>query len=562
VAVNEQHPADITIAAKVEAERERWEEEALRKGPLRDAVTDSGIALKPLYTPLDFSEAHYLDKLSFPGWYPFTRGVYPSMYRGQLWTIRQYAGLGTAEETNERYQFLLGRGQTGLSVALDLPTQMGRDSDDPLAEEEVGVAGVAIDTLADMEILFDGIPLEQVSVHFTVNAPAAVILAMYVVLAEQRDIPSDQLRGTLQNDILKEFIARNTYIFPPEPSLRLVGDIITYCQEHVPRFNPISITGYHAREAGADAIQEVAYAIAAAITYVEIMLERGLSVDEFAPRLSFHFSSQRHIFEEVCKIRAARRLWARLMRERFGAENPLSQRMRYFNGGSGASLTHAEPMNNIIRGALQCLAGALAGAQAAHVPSYDEAYSIPSEKAALLSVRTQQIIAHESGVADVVDPLGGSYFVESLTDRLEDEIEKLLLQIERSGGLVAAIERGEIQNAIAERAYRLERELESGERTIVGLNAFTAEDTTPDIPPIRSAEPRSCERQLERLTAVKAERDEERVQAALAALSRAAKGDDNVVPYVVRAVRAYATIGEIIDVLRDVFGKYRKPSPL
>ena len=553
---------DMSVKARIEAERERWTKEALHSGPLHDATTDSGIDLKPLYTPLDVSEAQYLEELGFPGEYPFTRGAYPSMYRGRLWTIRQYAGLGTAEETNERYRFLLARGQTGLSVALDLPTQMGRDSDDALAAEEVGVAGVAIDALADMELIFDGIPLEEVSVHFTVNAPAVVMLAMYLVLAERRGIEPTELRGTLQNDILKEFIARNTFIFPPEPSLRLVGDVIDYCHKNLPHFNPISITGYHAREAGADAIQEVAYALGAASTYVDMMMERGLSVDEFAPRLSFHFSSQRDLFEEVCKIRAARRIWARMMRDKFGAKSPLSQRMRYFNGGSGASLTHAEPLNNIVRGTLQCLAGVLAGAQAAHVPSYDEAYSIPSEKAALISVRTQQIIAHESGVPNVIDPLAGSYFVESLTSRLEEAIEALMREIEDTGGLVAAIERGEIQGRIAERAYEMEREFENGSRPIVGLNAFASDESKPDIPPIRSVDATTRERQVERLAAVKAGRDQARVDAAIGALRRAASGDENVVPSVIEAVRADATVGEITDVFRSVFGDYRKPSPI
>jgi len=560
--VNRGERNDMSVKARIEAERERWTKEALHSGPLHDATTDSGIDLKPLYTPLDVSEAQYLEELGFPGEYPFTRGAYPSMYRGRLWTIRQYAGLGTAEETNERYRFLLARGQTGLSVALDLPTQMGRDSDDALAAEEVGVAGVAIDALADMELIFDGIPLEEVSVHFTVNAPAVVMLAMYLVLAERRGIEPTELRGTLQNDILKEFIARNTFIFPPEPSLRLVGDVIDYCHKNLPHFNPISITGYHAREAGADAIQEVAYALGAASTYVDMMMERGLSVDEFAPRLSFHFSSQRDLFEEVCKIRAARRIWARMMRDKFGAKSPLSQRMRYFNGGSGASLTHAEPLNNIVRGTLQCLAGVLAGAQAAHVPSYDEAYSIPSEKAALISVRTQQIIAHESGVPNVIDPLAGSYFVESLTSRLEEAIEALMREIEDTGGLVAAIERGEIQGRIAERAYEMERELETGSRPIVGLNAFASDESKPDIPPIRSMDATTRERQVERLAAVKAGRDQARVDAAIGALRRAASGDENVVPSVIEAVRADATVGEITDVFRSVFGDYRKPSPI
>ena len=560
--MNEQSPARPTGKARLEAEQTRWEQEVLSKAPLHAAQTDSDLGLKPLYTPLDVSDDDYLDKLGFPGEYPFTRGVYPSMYRGQLWTIRQYAGLGSAEETNARYRFLLERGQTGLSVALDLPTQMGYDSDNSLAEEEVGVVGVAIDTAADMEILFDGIPLDQISVHFTVNAPAAVILAMYLVVAERRGIAFDRLSGTLQNDILKEYIARNTYIFPPQPSLRLIGDIITYCYQKIPRFNPISITGYHAREAGASAIQEIAYTLAAAVTYVKTMLDRGISVDAFAPRLSFHFSSQRDLFEEICKIRAARRLWAKLMKERFGSDNPRAQTMRFFNGGSGASLAHAEPLNNIIRGTLQCLAGVMAGAQACHVPSYDEAYTIPSEEAALLSVRTQQIIAYESGAPNVIDPLAGSYFVEALTDRLESEIEALLQRIEEAGGLVAAIERGDIRRAIIERAYALERRVESGEWVIVGVNAFTGSGRSTEMPsdPSRTTDSRVLERQIERLSKIKAERDDSQVESTLKALQMAADEEENLMPFILEAVRASATIGEIVSVLRSVFGAYRTPS--
>jgi methylmalonyl-CoA mutase N-terminal domain/subunit len=551
-----------TMRSEMESELARWEQEKLRVESVPEARSDSGLPLKPLYTPLDFSDAEYPRQLGFPGEYPFTRGVHASMYRGRMWTIRQYAGLGTAEETNARYRFLLERGQTGLSVALDLPTQMGYDSDDPLAEEEVGVVGVAIDTVADMERVFEAIPLDTVSVHFTVNAPAAIILAMYLVVAERRNIPFTKLSGTLQNDILKEYIARNTYIFPPVPSLRLIADIITYCNQNVPHFNPISITGYHAREAGASAVQEVAYALAAAKTYVETMLARGVDIDSFAPRLSFHFSSQRDLFEEVCKIRAARRLWARIMRDQFGARDSRSMMMRYFNGGSGASLTYAEPLNNIIRGTLQCLAGVLAGAQACHVPSYDEAYSIPSEEAALLSVRTQQIIGYESGVVSVADPLGGSYFVEDLTNRLEAKIEQLIEEIDSAGGLVAAIEKGSIQAAIRERAYQMERQLESGERTVVGVNAFTARDRERSVPPLPPRDPKVLERRVAHLKRVKAERDPDRLEASLRGLRAAAERDDNLMSPILEAVRVSATVGEIVQVLRGVFGEYRAPSGL
>lgn len=553
---------EAATKAAIAIELARWEQEALKATQMRDAHTESGLPVKPLYTPLDFPAEEYLGLLGFPGEYPFTRGVYPSMYRGRMWTIRQYAGLGTAEETNARYRFLLEHGQTGLSVALDLPTQMGYDSDDPAAEEEVGVVGVAIDTVADMERLFDEIPLGQVSVHFTINAPAAIILAMYLVVAERRNIPFAKLNGTLQNDILKEYIARNTYIFPPAPSLRLVGDIISFCSENVPHFNPISITGYHAREAGASATQEVAYALSAAKTYVQTMLSRGVSVDLFAPRLSFHFSSQRDLFEEVCKVRAARRLWARIMREQFGARDPHSMMMRYFNGGSGASLTCSEPLNNIVRGTLQCLAGVLAGAQACHVPSYDEAYSLPSEEAALLSLRTQQIVGYESGVTNVADPLGGSYFVENLTNRLEAEIQKLLDEIDRAGGMVAAIETGSIQAVIRERAYRMERQSETGERIIVGVNAFTPDEPDRSIVLAPPRNPEVLHYQLARLRKIKAERDARRVASTLADLRMAAERDDNLMAYILAAVRESATLGELVGILRGAFGEYRAPTTL
>jgi len=526
----------------------------------KQATTESGLPLKPMYTPLDSPDSGYLERLGFPGSFPFTRGVYSSMYRGRLWTIRQYAGLGTAEQTNTRFRFLLERGQTGLSVALDLPTQMGYDSDDPQAKEEVGGVGVAIDTVDDMERVFEGIPLEEISSHFTVNATAAVIFSMYLVAAENRGIPFAKLDGTLQNDILKEYISRNAYIFPPRPALRLIADIIAYSYQKVPRFNPISITGYHAREAGASAVQEIAYTLSAAITYVELMRGRGIQVDTFAPRLSFHFSSQRDFFEEVCKIRAARRLWAKIMTERFKAKDPRSQLMRYFNGGSGASLAHAEPMNNVIRGTLQCLAGVLAGAQACHVPSYDEAYKIPSEEAALLSVRTQQIIAYESNIPSVVDPLGGSYFIESLTDQIESEVAQLMEQVEARGGLVAGIENGEIREAIMARAYELQKQIERGDRVIVGVNAFVGDQSQTSVPAVPARDSELVEKQIAGLKKVKARRDAGRVDRSLAELRQVAQGDENLMPPIMEAVRAHATVGEITAVLKEVFGTYRGPT--
>jgi methylmalonyl-CoA mutase N-terminal domain/subunit len=543
----------------IKTQKLKWEKDFSKGKAIGPIQTDSGISLEPLYCPIDLEDWKYIDSLNFPGSYPFTRGVYPSMYLGQPWTIRQYAGLGTAEATNRRFRYLLDHGQTGLSVALDLPTQMGYDSDDPLAEEEVGVVGVAIDTVEDMEIVFKTIPLDKISVHFTINAPAAVILAMYLVVAERRRIPFDALSGTLQNDILKEYIARNAYIFPPKQSLKLIGDIIEFCNQSVPRFNPISITGYHAREAGASAIQEVAYTLAAGIAYVNTMLARGMGIDSFAPRLSFHFSSQRDLFEEICKIRAARRLWAKIIHERFGSNNPRSQMLRYFNGGSGATLTYEEPLNNIIRGSLQCLAGVLAGAQACHVPSYDEAYSIPSEESALLSVRTQQIIAYESGVTNVIDPLGGSYFVETLTNKLESEIQTLLEKIDQKGGYVAAIERGEIRNSIIDRAFELQKKVESGERVFVGVNAFTVEHRSDQrrIKVNQTGNQKILNRQMFRLQKVKSHRNEQKVKEALGLLQDSAPKDMNLMPPILEAVRQLATLGEIIGVLKGVYGEYR-----
>jgi len=526
-------------------------------GTDRQVTTPSGIELEPLYTPADAPEAGYAERLGFPGEWPFTRGVYPSMYRGRLWTIRQYAGVGSAAETNQRFRYLLERGQTGLSVALDLPTQMGFDSRDPLVAAEVGKVGVAVDTVEDMIGIFRGIPLDQISVHFTINATAPIVLAMFLATAEEQGVELAAVRGTVQNDILKEFIARKAYIFPPRPSLRLVGDIITYCKDLVPRFNAISVTGYHAREAGCGAVEEIALTLLAAIEYVEHLRERGMGVDEFARQLSFHFSSQRDLFEEVCKIRAARRLWATIMRERFGAREPESRRLRFFCGGSGASLAHAEPLNNVVRGTLQCLAGVLAGAQACHVPSYDEAYRIPSEEAARLSVRTQQIIAHESGVPNVIDPLGGSYFVEALTDRIEEQVAELIRDVDERGGFLAAIERGDPQRMIRDAAYRQLLDEEKGVRKVVGQNAFVAGEGS-EMPDMELGD-RSEEvpkEQRARLEDVLARRDDARVARELGRLREAARSVENVMPAVMEAVRARATLAEMTDVLAEVFGRF------
>lgn len=543
---------------EITREGERWEAEHLDPEDLQKVMTDSGLPVDVIYTPADIQEMSYLKELGFPGEYPFTRGVYPSMYRGRLWTMRQYAGFGTAEESNARYKFLLDQGQTGLSVAFDLPTQMGYDSDNLFVEEEVGCVGVAVDTLRDMEILFDGIPLDKISMNLTINAPAAVILAMYIAVGEVQGVKVESLGGTVQNDILKEYLARKTYVFPPQPSLRLTADIIEFCHARMPHFNPISITGYHVREAGASAVQEVAYTLSTAITYVEEVLARGIDIDDFAPRLSFHFSMSSDFLEEIAKIRACRRLWARIMRERFGAKDPRSQKMRFFNGGSGTWLTAEEPLNNIVRGTLQCLAGVLAGAQACHVPAYDEAYAIPSEASALLALRTQQIIAYETGMARTVDPLGGSYYLESLTNLLEDKVEELIIDIENRGGFVVYLERGEPQKAILDRAYEIERKIASGERVVVGVNAFRAERGAGQME-LEERDPLVVSRQIARLKQVKAQRDEASVQRALEELRSAAESHENIMPPVLAAVKTYATVGEVMDVLREVFGGYKEP---
>lgn len=536
----------------------QWQGTHLDADSLAPAMTESGLEVDVLYTPCDRDEDSYLEQLGFPGEYPYTRGVYPSMYRGQLWTMRQYAGFGTAEESNERYKLLLEKGQTGLSVAFDLPTQLGFDSDDPRVAEEVGRVGVAIDTLRDMERLFDGIPLSRISTNLTINAPAAIMLAMYVAVGEGQGVQRSALRGTVQNDIVKEYLARKTYIFPPRPSLRLTTDVVEFCMKEMPHFNPISITGYHVREAGASAIQEVGYALAGALTYVDHVLARGISIDAFAPQLSFHFTMCRDLFEEIAKARACRRLWARIMRERYGASDPRSLRMRFFNGGSGATLAAEEPLNNIIRGTIQCLAGVLAGAQACHVPAYDEAYAIPSEESASLALRTQQILAYESGVTRTVDPLGGSYYVESLTDRLEARIRALVDEVESGGGLESAIERGDPQRAIADHAFEIERQKTSGRMVIVGSNAFRSGSTASKLR-LQARDDLAASRQIDRLRQVRAERDGGAVHLALERLRAAALAGENIMPAVLAAVKTYATVGEMVGVLKEIFGEYVEP---
>jgi methylmalonyl-CoA mutase N-terminal domain/subunit len=528
--------------------------------------TLSGIEVERLYTPTDIADTStklstgldYERDLGFPGQYPFTRGIYPTMYRGRLWTMRQYAGYATAEESNRRYKYLLDHGQTGLSVAFDLPTQIGYDSDHPLAEGEVGRVGVAISSLADMERLFDGLPLARVSTSMTINATAPILLAMVVAVARKQGVDPKELRGTVQNDILKEYVARGTYIFPPGPSLRLTTDLFAYCARHLPHWNPISISGYHIREAGATAVQETAFTLANAIAYVEAAIVRGLDVDDFAPRLSFFFAAQSDLLEEVAKFRAARRLWARIMRERFGAQNPRSWALRFHAQTAGAALTAQQLENNMVRVAIQALAAVLGGTQSLHCNAMDEALALPSETSARIALRTQQIIAHESGVANTVDPLGGSYFVEALTDEIEARVVDYLEQIERMGGALKAIEAGFVQREVQASAYRYQRQVEAGERIVVGVNEYVMPEERK--PALLKVDPTVRERQIERLRAIKEQRDNERVRRLLADLKGAARSDETLMPPILACVETYATLGEICEVLREVFGEYRRQS--
>ncbi len=529
--------------------RDRWSEAADGVTP---AFTDSAVPVEPLYGPAGAD----WERVGFPGQFPFTRGIHPTMYRGQLWTMRLYSGWGGPEDTNARFRYLLDEGQTGLSVALDLPTQMGYDSDHPLAAGEVGKVGVAIDSLADMESVFEGIPLSRVSTSFTINATAPILLAMYQVVAEKQGVDLRELRGTVQNDILKEFLARKAYVFPPAPSLGLVADVIEYATGHLPKVNPISICGYHMRQAGCDAVQEIAYTLANAVAYVEAVLERGLGVDEFAVRLSFNVSTMRDLFEEVAKHRAMRRLWAEIVRDRFGARDPRSWTLRLFSGGDGTSLTAVEPLNNVVRTTLQTLAIVLAGAQAVHTMSWDEALALPSEEAALLALRTQQIIAYESGVTRTIDPLGGSWFVEELTDELERRAHALLDEVEQRG-VLEGIADGSLERAIADAAYRQQTEVEQGEYVVVGVNRFAASETSQQPMSLLSVPESVRERQLERLAQVRAARDAVEVSAALDGVEAAASSGDNVMEPVVAAVRAYATVGEITERMVRVFGRHR-----
>lgn len=540
----------------------QWEsnvDKVLQRFPERKPqfCTGSGIPLERVYLPTEQASEHYLDKLGFPGDYPYTRGVQPTMYRGRLWTMRQYAGFGTAEESNARYKYLLSQGQTGLSVAFDLPTQIGYDSDDPHSVGEVGKVGVAIDTLGDMEILFDGIPLDQVSTSMTINAPAAVLLAFYIAVAEKQGVSKDKLRGTIQNDILKEYIARGTYIFPPKPSIRLITDIFAFCSIEVPNWNTISISGYHIREAGSTAVQEVAFTLADGIEYVKAALAAGLDIDDFAGRLSFFFNSHNDLLEEVAKFRAARRVWARVMQEKFHARNPKSLMLRFHTQTAGSTLTAQQPDNNIVRVAIQTLAAVLGGTQSLHTNSRDEALSLPSEESVRIALRTQQIVAYESGVADTIDPLGGSYAIEALTDRIEEETWAYLDKIESVGGMVHAIEAGYPQKEIQDAAYGVQKQIEAGERLVVGVNKFTVKEDAPKG--LLRVDPRLRQVQIEKLQQVRAGRSAAELEKSLHELQTAARdSSQNLLPVILQAVQNYATLGEICNVLRQEFGEYRE----
>ena len=540
----------------------RWEEttlaKALNRFPERRGAfeTTSDIELMRLYTPLDLEGFDYSENLGFPGEYPFTRGVQPTMYRGRFWTMRQYAGFATAEETNKRYRYLLDHGQTGLSMAFDLPTQIGYDSDHPLSTGEVGKVGVAIDTLADMETVFEGIPLDKVSTSMTINSTAAILLAMYIAVAEKQGLKPESLRGTIQNEILKEYVARGTYIFPPQESMRIVTDIFAFCKDHVPQWNTISISGYHMREAGCTAVQEVAFTLADGIAYVEAAIKAGMDVDSFASRLSFFFGCHNNILEEIAKFRAARRLWARIMRERFGAKKDASCMLRFHTQTAGCTLISQQPDNNIIRVTLQALAAVLGGTQSLHTNSRDEAYATPTQDSVTIALRTQQIIANETGVTDIVDPLAGSYAIEKLTDEIEAKALEYIEKIDSMGGPIKAIETGFMQNEILNSAYAYQKAIENKDLVIVGLNEFVTEEEP--LRDILKIDPEVERYQKEKLAGVKTERDLSRIRRTLEALREAAEGNGNIVPPVLDAVKAYATVGEISDVLRDVFGEYRE----
>jgi len=548
---------------KLKNRLKKWEEmvdKEIRSKPERKSVfqTDSLINVKRIYTPLDSDDSSYLEKLSFPGVHPFTRGIYPTMYRGRLWTMRQYAGFGSCEETNKRFKYLLEQGQTGLSVAFDLPTQMGYDSDNPLSQGEVGRVGVAIDSIEDMEKLFDGIPLDRVTTSMTINATASILLAMYIVVGEKQGVQPSKLRGTIQNDILKEYIARGTYIFPPEPSMRIITDIFSYCKDNLPNFNTISISGYHIREAGATALQEIAFTLADGIEYVKSALKSGLDIDDFAPRLSFFFNVHNNLFEEIAKFRAARRLWADIMKNKFKAKKDESMRLRFHSQTAGSTLTAQQVENNIVRVTLQALAAVLGGTQSLHTNSMDEALGLPTEDSVRIALRTQQIIANETGVTDTVDPLGGGYFIESLTDNLYKESKRYIERIEEMGGMLKAIESGYVQKEIQDSAYRYQVEIEKKEKIIVGLNEYKIKETTRENRFLRVS-PEIENKQKENLISLKKKRDNSKVELLLKEVENTARENTNLMPAIIKAVRGYATIGEITSALERVFTRYRSP---
>lgn len=541
----------------IEKRKENWEKEILNQKKYSNAFTSWGDDLEVVYSPDNLKDADYSEEIGFPGDFPFTRGVYPSMYRGRLWTMRQYAGFGTPEESNAHFKYLMEHGNMGLSVAFDLPSQIGFDSDNPLVEDEVGRVGVAVDTLRDMEIIFDGIPLDKITTSFTINPTAPIILAMYMAVGEKQGVSSKKIGGTLQNDILKEYMARGTQIFPIEPSLRLVGDIIEYCKENVPRMNTVSICGYHMREAGCSIIHEVTYCLLDAIAYIELALKRGLDIDDFAPRLSFLMGCAMPLFEEVAKFRAARRLWAKIIKNRFKAKKPESMKMRMFSGCLGTAFMGKEPLNNISRATIMTLVAALAGCNAIHTPSYDEPYEIPTEESVLIALRTQQIIAHETDVTSVADPMGGSYFLEHLTNRIEEEVEKEMARIEEKGGILKAIENGSVQREIADQAFELERKIQSGEKVLVGVNKYVVEEKEYEGE-LHQPSKDILENQLLRLNKIKEERDNEAVKDALHEINSVASDGSNLMGPILSAVKTYASVGEICDVLRNVFGEYQE----
>lgn len=548
---------DENMDEKYTRPKQKWldsVESTIKRFPERKNTftTSSHIEVERIY---DSRDLDYEKKLGYPGEYPYTRGIQPTMYRSRFWTMRQYAGFGSAQETNKRFRYLLEQGQTGLSVAFDLPTQIGYDSDDPMSEGEVGKVGVAIDSLHDMEKLFDQIPLDEVSTSMTINAPASVLLCMYIAVGEKQGVPIEKLTGTIQNDILKEYIARGTYIYPPKASMRLITDIFAYCQQNVPKFNTISISGYHIREAGSTAVQEAAFTIANGMAYVDAAIESGLEVDDFAPRLAFFFNAHNNFFEEVAKFRAARRVWAKIMKEHYKAKNPKSWKLRFHTQTGGSTLTAQQPDNNIVRVTLQALASVMGGTQSLHTNSRDEALSLPTEDSARIALRTQQIIANESGVADTIDPLGGSYFVEELTDQMEEEVNKYLDRIKEIGGAVQAVEEGYMQREIQHNAYETQKRIENEEEIIVGLNKYTLdEEVNPDLLKVDEALERE---QINFIQQIRNDRNENAVNQSLEALRSAAKTDEqNLIPFILESVKAYATIGEICNVLRDEFGEY------